>query len=187
MKRLLSVLLLLTLAHPLSAFDLEIALGEDTANIDYRTESERFGFTGSDLHAGLFFNEDDDFALTAGFLVDGTPAGDQPLTFGLGSKLYYVDVDDADAEATALALGFGVRYYFPARMPMAVGGDAYFAPDITTFTDAEGLLDFRLRFELGILPSAAVFAGYRQFELDLKRGGDYELDDDVHIGISFQF
>lgn len=180
-------IMLFTSVNSAQAFDLEIALSGDTANIELLTESESLGFSGSDLSAGLFFNDNDDFSLTAGVLVDGTPAGDQPLTFGLGGKIYYISVDDLNAESTALALGVGVKYHIPASMPVAIGGDAYFAPDITAFGDSEGLMDIRLKLEVGILPNAAAFVGYRQFEVDVKNGGDYELDDNAHAGISFQF
>lgn len=169
------------------AVDLEIALSGDSANIEVQAESEGFGFSGSDLNAGLFFNDDDDFAIYAGLLVDGTPAGDQPFTYGLGGKIYYIDADTPNATATAIALGVGVKFHIPARMPMAVGGDIYFAPDITAFGDADGLLDFRIRFEMDVLPNATAFAGYRRFEIDLDQGGDYDLDDNPHVGIRFQF
>jgi len=171
----------------LYAVDLEIALSGDTANIKLLTESETMGFSGSDLSAEVFFNDEDDFAVAAGLLVDGTPAGDQPFTYGLGGKLYYVNLDNPSDNASALALGFGVKYHIPARMPIAIGGDAYFAPDITTFGDGESLMDLRVIAEIGVLPNAAAFVGYRQFEVDLENGGDYELDDNAHIGISFQF
>jgi len=170
-----------------NAFDLEIALSGDSANIEVQTESEGFGFSGSDLNAGLFFNDDDDFAISAGLLVDGTPAGDQPFTYGLGGKIYYINVDTPDADATAIALGAGVKYHIPAKMPMAVGGDLYFAPNITAFGDADRLLDVRVRFEIDVLPNATAFVGYRKFEIELDEGGDVELDDDAHLGIRFQF
>ncbi|HID80777.1 MAG TPA: hypothetical protein EYH06_09485 [Chromatiales bacterium] len=169
------------------AVDLEIALSEDTANIEVSTESDTFGFSGSDLNAGLFFNDDDDFAIYAGLLVDGTPAGDQPFTYGLGGKIYYIDTDIPNATTTAIALGAGMKYHIPARMPMAVGADLYFAPDITAFGDADSVLDFRVRFEMDVLPNATAFVGYRKFEIDLDKGGDYELDDNPHLGIRFQF
>lgn len=169
------------------AFDLEIALSGESANLEVKTESERYGFSGSDLSASIFFNEDDDFALSAGVLVDGTPAGDQPLTFGLGGKIYYINLDDLNADSTALALGFGVTYHIPGSMPIAIGGDAYIAPDVTAFGDGEEVMDVRLKLEVGILPNASAFIGYRQFEIDLKDGEDYELDENGHAGISFQF
>ena len=186
-KKLWLAMLLCGSSTIVQAFDLEIALSSETANIEVRNESDVFGFSGSDLSAGLFFNEEDDFALTAGLLVDGTPAGNQPFTFGLGGKLYYTDLDQPDANASGLALGFGVKYHIPGTMPIAIGGDAYVVPDVTAFGDADGMLDLRIRAEIGVLPNAAAFVGYREFEVDLERGGDYELDDNAHVGISFQF
>jgi hypothetical protein len=171
------------------AFDLEIALSKDTANFEAIIESESVGFNGADLSFGAFYNDESDYALTAGLLIDGTPAGDQPFTFGLGGKFYYIDVDndEVDARTTAVALGGGVKYHIPARMPMAVGGDLYFVPNITAFGDADGMYDLRLRYEIDVLPNATAFVGYRRFEVDYEDSGDYELDDNAHLGIRFQF
>ncbi len=186
-RKYLSAGLLMILSSVSHAFDFELAFSEDAANVEVVTESESFGFSGADLSAGVFYNDDDDYAITAGLLVDGTPAGNQPYTFGLGGKFYYINMDTPDVRMTAIALGAGVKYHIPAKMPMAIGGDVYFVPSIAAFGDGDGLLDFRIRFEVDVLPNATAFVGYRNFEIDLEKAGDQELDDNPHLGIRFQF
>lgn len=168
------------------AADLELALSGDTASIEVLTDSESIGVGGADLSFGGFFNNDDDYMAEVGLLVEGRPAGDQPLSFGLGGKVLLGSIDTPDAGFSAIALGGKVRYHIPSNTPMAFGADLFYAPDITTFSDAEGVTDMRVRFEVDVLPAATAFLGYRKLSADLG-SSDYDLDDNVHIGIRFQF
>ncbi len=168
------------------AADLELALSSDTANLEVLTDSEMIGVGGADLSFAGFFNDNDDYMIDVGLLVEGRPAGEQPLSFGLGGKIMLGSIDTPDAGFSAIALGGKVRYHIPANTPMSVGADLFYAPDITAFNDAEGVLDMRVRFEVDVLPAATAFLGYRKLSADLGKK-DYDLDDNVHIGIRFQF
>lgn len=183
---LFSVLLVL-FPSALLAGELEIALSNETANIEYRGDSEMIGLEGADVEAAIFFNDEDDFSLVAGLQTDGSPAGDQPFAFTLGARLYVVETDLPNASAQALALGAGFDYFIPANMPMMVGAKVYYAPQVTTLGDADNLLDFRAQFSIDLLPSASVFLGYRQYEVDLQATGTHDLDENIHIGLRFHF
>lgn len=174
-------------AWPVQAADFEIALSQETASLELIADSDIVGVGGADLLFGLLFNEDDDIMGSLGMLAYGVPAGEQPFSFGLGGKIYYVSLDQADASASALALGATAKYHIPGNMPMAFGGELYFAPGITSFQDADQFLDFRLRYDIDILPSATGFLGYRLTTVDFEAGGDYDIDDNVHLGIRIQF
>ncbi|MFP4160430.1 MAG: hypothetical protein ACLFSK_00405 [Ectothiorhodospira sp.] len=56
-----------------------------------------------------------------------------------------------------------------------------------TFGVADDFYDLGLRYELEVTPGARGFIGYRLMEADLDRGGDYELDDNVHFGVRLDF
>ena len=170
------------------AADFDIALSEETASLELIADSDVVGVGGADLLLGLFFNEDDDYMGSVGMLAYGLPAGpEQPFSFGLGGKLYYASIDEPDASASALALGATTKYHIPGNMPMAVGAELYYAPGIVSFQDADQLLDFRIRFSIDVLPSAAGFIGYRLTTVDLEGGGDHDLDEKIHLGIRVQF
>jgi hypothetical protein len=72
-------------------------------------------------------------------------------------------------------------------MPMAVYGRGFWAPDITSFSGAEGVLDYTIGFQIEALPQTIAFVGIRHLEFDLD-DGDYEADDDnIHIGVRLTF
>ncbi len=189
-KQMLVLMLALILASiPLTLFaaEFEIALGNETANLEYIDDAEVIGLDGADIEAAVFFNKDDDFSIVLGLQTDGTPAGNQPFVFTLGMRLYLAELDDPDASVQALALGAGLDYFIPANTPMMVGGKIYYAPSVTATGDADSLLDFRAQFAVDLLPNAAVFIGYRKFEVDLANTGKKELDENFHLGLRFHF
>lgn len=177
----------LALSSQTQAAELELALSNETAAAELIADSSSIASGGADLRLGLLFNEEDDILGNAGLIVRGAAVGERPMAFGLGAALYYGGVDIADAKVGALALGFGLKYVFPGNTPVALGGDLFFAPDITSFSDSDGLLDFRLRAEIDVLPSATAFVGYRGINVELSNGTDYDIDENVHLGIRFQF
>lgn len=178
----------LALTLTTQAEDFDIALSEETASLELIADSDVVGVGGADLLLGLLFNEDNDYMASLGLQAYGTPAGEQqPFSFGLGGKLYYASIDKPDADVSALALGVTTKYHIPGNMPMALGAELYFAPGITAFHDADQFLDFRARFSIDVLPGAAGFIGYRLTTVDFEAGGDRDIDENIHLGIRFQF
>ena len=151
------------------------------------TDSSSFGYGGADVGYGLFFNEESDFMLNAGFLVAGKPASEgQPVQFGVGAKGYLGVFDDSELDAAALAIGGQVRYVIPSSVaPMAASLGVYYAPDVTSFADAESLTEIVLRYEFEIVPSTRAYVGYRLLEVDFDEVDDVEFDDEFHLGIRF--
>ena len=169
------------------ASEFELALSKDSAAINILNDSDVIGSGGAELSIGALYNEADDVMGHIGLLVRGVPAGEQPFSFGLGGRLYFASLDQPDASIGALALGAGGRYLIPGNIPMAVGADIYYAPGITTFSDADDLLDIKIRFEADVLPSATAFIGYRNVVANLENGPSYDIDENVHLGIRILF
>lgn len=180
-------LVLCLAAATVSAAEFEIALSKDTAAIDILNDSDILGSGGAELSIGGLYNDADDILGHIGLLVRGVPAGEQPFSFGLGGRLYFAKIDEPDASAGALALGAGLRYLIPGNIPMAVGGDIYYAPGITAFSDADEMYDMKIRFEADVLPSATAFIGYRNVMVSIEDGPNYDIDEDVHVGIRILF
>ncbi len=179
--------LMLGLASTAQAAEFELALSKDTAAIDILADSAALGSGGAELSVGALYNDADDLIGHIGLLVRGVPAGEQPFSFGLGGRIYFAALDTPDASVGALALGAGARYLIPGNIPMAVGGDIYFAPGITTFSDGDDLLDLKIRFEADVLPNATAFIGYRNIVAGLENGPNYDIDENVHLGIRILF
>ena len=170
------------------ASGLDIALGSDTAQVNYYFGSDAVGYGGADFSVGAFFNEPDDVMGSFGVKVTGSPAGTRPFSFGVGAKAYVASLDRPDQDVQAMGIGGEIKFHIPANMPMAIVAEGYYAPDITTFGDGKSFTDVNLNFEMEITPGTAAFIGYRNLETELENSGvDYELDDEGHVGIRVMF
>ncbi len=170
------------------AVGLEVALSNESAYAEVFGDSALVGRGGVELSAGAFYNEDDDWSIQLGAVVQGVPAGaEKPYSFGLGLQGYFIKTDDVEGDAQALALGGYGKYHFSGNIPIAVGAELFYAPPITTFDDADDVLDFTTRVEAELIPSTALFLGYRYYQVDSDDDGNYRLDNNVHLGVRFTF
>ncbi len=189
MKFLRSTCLFLICVSPFgtaNASDFEAALSSETAQFTFRSDSSLIGWGGADLALGFFYNETGDFLLQASLLQMRQASQENPLTFGVGVKTYLGSLDNGD-DILALAIGGQVRYTIPGTMPMAIYLSAYYAPEITSFSDSEDVVDYQFGFQIEALPQTIAFVGIRQLEVS-DGNSDYELDDDrIHFGIRLTF
>lgn len=169
------------------ANELDLALSENTASVEFRMDSEIIGTGGAEVAIAGLFNQADDFSGSVGILMRGMAAGDLPYHFGLGGRMYLAHLDRPGEDVPALALGGEAAYIIPGNMPSALVGELYYAPSVTTFNDGEDLMDVRLRFELEVVPSAKAFIGYRNVVVGLKGRPSYDVDDNIQGGIRIQF
>jgi len=166
------------------------------AEITFFTQNASFGYGGADIGAGILFNQYNDFIANGSTLVSGNSAGDvKALQFGVGAKLYGGDISGPDAtrvdiKGGAVAIGGQIRYVFPSSTPLAVLGEVFYAPEVTSISEFDRLLEYRVALELEVTPSARAYVGYRLMEVDFKAfGGNvrYEVDDSANIGVRFEF
>jgi len=188
LKKISIALALLVLSNQLHARGVDIKLAEKMAEINYLTESSTFGYGGSDIGLGVFFNDADDFQLQGQILITGNPAGNnKSLQFGIGGKLLYSSLDAPNEKVGAMAVAAQLRYVIPSSTPVAFLGAIYYAPGITTFSNAENFKEFLFAIELEVTPSARAYLGYRNMEYEFGGNSVYTLDDSAHIGIKFDF
>ncbi|HUV23195.1 MAG TPA: YfaZ family outer membrane protein [Gammaproteobacteria bacterium] len=174
----------LTLAN---ANDFEAALSQETAQFTFRSDSSLIGWGGSDLAFGLFYNNESDYIGQVSLLQMRQASEQTPLTFGVGVQGYLGRLDKPEEDVLAFAIGGEVRYTIPGTMPMAVYARGFYAPDITSFSGSEEVVDYTAGFQIEALPQTVAFVGIRHFEIAIS-DGDYELDDDnIHIGVRLTF
>lgn len=165
----------------------DISLSDETAHLQYLTDSGSLGYGGADIGFGLFYTEADDYLGTANLLVTSNPASGNNFQFGVGAKGFAGEVDTINEDVAAIGIGGLVRYIIPSQTPMGIAVEGYFAPRITSFGDTEELREVMTRFEIEVMPSTRGYIGYRFLEPELERAGDAELDDSVHVGIRVLF
>ncbi len=170
------------------ANDFEAALSKETAQFTFYSDSSLIGWGGADLGFGFFYNDEDDIILSMSLLQMRQASEEAPLTFGVGVKGYVGSLDEVDADMLAFGVGGQIRYTIPGTMPMAVYFEGHYAPEITSFSDAEEVIDYRVGFQIEALPQTVAFIGLRHLEIDVDREGTYDADDDnVHLGVRLTF
>jgi hypothetical protein len=171
---------------------IDFRVGSEMAELSFLTQASSFGYGGADIGFGLLINEHNDVMINGSILVSGSSAGDvNGLHFGVGAKVYAGVIDgpnsDIDIDGAAVAIGARVRYVFSSSTPIAILGEAYFAPEVTSIAEFDGLVEYRLALELEITPSARAYIGYRNLEVTFNDRVDYEIDDAGHVGVRFEF
>lgn len=188
-KALITIAALVPASNVFSA-GMDLKLSSETAEVTFLTQSASFGYGGADIGIGLFLNEKDDFLVNGAIIVSGSGTGDvRALHFGVGGKVYAgrLDVEPSNLSGGAIAVGGNLRYVFPSSTPFAILVEGFWAPSVTSFSDFDGMIEYRAAFELEVTPSARAYVGYRKLETELDNGVKYELDDHAHIGVRFDF
>ena len=172
----------------LQANDFEAALSSQTAQFTFYSDSSLIGWGGADLGFGLFYNEIGDTLGQMSLMQRRQPSKQNPLTFGVGVKVYLGQLDLNGDNLAALGIGGEIRYTFAGVTPMAIFLSGYIAPDITSFSDTEEIREYLLGFQLEVLPQTTAFIGIRKIEVDSINVTDYELDDNkLHVGVRLTF
>ncbi len=193
LRKALLLTILLVSFKTVFAGAIDFRVGGDMAEVSYLSQVSSFGYGGADIGFGALINEHNDVLANASILVSGSNAGDvKALHFGVGAKAYLGILDgpkgSSGANGGAVAIGANIRYVFSSAMPFAVLAEVYFAPDVTSISDFDGLLEYRIALELEVTPSARAYIGYRKLEVGLDGfAGDYEVDNEAHIGVRFEF
>lgn len=177
-------------AQASSSTDSGVVYDPTRAEIELTVTDESFWAAWRDPFAGndgawaveFFANDDDDVVVSGGVWRTGGPRADG-VHLGVGIEAFVVSMDGLDDEAYGLALSGLAQYRLPTEFPTTLSLEASFAPDVTTFDGAEGILDLDFRAELEISDNARAFIGYRLIELEIDGMADYEPQDSFYLGI----
>lgn len=192
MKKLCVSLLGLISATAVNAGGLDINLSKETASVNYLFNASQLSSGGADASVGVFYSDKDDVDVTivnGKVLVAGNIQGaDQYLKFGVGAKAGVGRARRAEDNIGYLGLGARLGYLIPsASVPMGVFAEAFYAPDITSFGEAEEVVEVTAGFEAEVAPSAKGYIGYRFLNVEVEDGGDVDLDKNIHLGVMLEF
>jgi len=169
---------------------LDLKLNSKMAELVFLTENATFGYGGADIGMGVLSNENNDLFVNASILVSGSGTGDvRALHYGVGGKVYAgrLKLQPENLEGGGVAIGAMVRYVFPASTPLAVLAEGYWAPSVTSFSDFDGIREYRFAVELEVTPSARAYIGYRKLRTVLDNSANYDVDEKAHVGVRFAF
>lgn len=167
-----------------SASELDLNISDEAFELEYAATPTAGGARSS---AGVVHHEDDIFVGNLGLhLVDNAGSEMRPVNVGLGGKLLFVDGDLQSGGA--LAIGAFGRFNLTNANRIALAGGLHYAPEVTSFGDLEGYLEFDARIEYEVLRNASIYLGYRKIRGDFElTPGNVTLDSGVHFGMNFRF
>ena len=172
----------------LQASDLEIALSSDAAQFTFRSDSSLIGWGGADLALSFLYTDADDLLGEFSLMQSSQPSAENRFTLGVGVKAYFGRLDLSDDSVLAIGIGGEVRYTIPGSMPMAVYLGGYIAPEITSFRDTDGIVEYVLGYQIELLPQTTAFIAVRNIEIENDNNPDYKLlDSDVRVGVRLTF
>jgi len=106
----------------------------------------------------------------------------------VGPKLWFASNDKADASLAALGLGGQLRYKNLTAPRWVYGANLYYAPSIVSFMDADAVIEYGIRVEYELLPTANAYIGYRNIEADIHNyKKNVEIDESFIVGLWFKF
>lgn len=158
----------------------ELGLEEETFWFSYRNLFRR---GSGHLAAGILAGDEDELVANVRIMRYGEPDPDTPLGLGVGIALYGITADDPDFDAYAVALTGSIDYVTETAYPVRLGLEASWAPDVSTFDDADEILDLWARVEVELSTWASAFLGYRTVRVGVEDASTREIGDSVQLGV----
>ncbi len=164
-----------------SADSFDLALSNKTAMLTYESAG---GITNKSMVKGSYFHHDDgDDAFDMSFLVGEVHKKSKLL---IGGKVFYLNLDNA-SEDDGYGLAIGAEGAFTLAPKLSLKAHAYFAPEVTSFSDIEDYRDLEVRLAYDIIPEASVAFGYRSAKAELENGGSERLQDNLFLALTLVF
>ena len=201
MKKALAGLALLLGPLGVNAGGLDLALSNDTANLSLLLNPYQFyEGGGSELALGGFISESGDSLLHATLMARGyRQSAKSQYNLGAGIKAIVGDVEISEGElgstetddesVGAVALGFqaGMLISSSNYNPIELSFEGFYAPSITSFSDAERYSELSARLQIEVIPQARAYVGYRRMRFNTNDYNNIRLDRSIHIGLKITY
>ena len=205
MKKILASAALLIAVSPVWAGGVDLALSNETANLNVTLNRDPFYAAqdstqdgGAEIAVGGFISEVGDRLVHATLLARGirqTVKSQYQISAGMKLVGGQIEVGDdreksSDSETVgALALGFQVGFLLlPSEQnPVELSVEGFYAPNITSFSDAERFGEVSAKLQVEIMPRARAYIGYRRMRFDTDDFKNIPLDRSVHVGLNIAF
>ena len=146
---------------------------------------------GNEAHSDFTSNSNPYYE--ANFLMK-KPISGSDFTVGLGMKLNYTqcDANGKTLHFTSIPLGLEVGYKLPVSTPVPVylGGEIYYAPEVLSMNDAKNFLETRINFDIEVIQNGKVTLGYRTIDTNYNDSGNTlnkNYNRSAYAGFKFNF
>lgn len=180
MRTLKFALLGLALSPLAHASELDLSLSDETFSARYSSSTMA---RGAGLDAGWLHHVDNGDVFNVGLVVEQSAGNND--SYALGGQLVAITNDVDDAYAVALGGRFNVG--LPMEPKIRVGGHAWLAPKVTTFSNANNFQDMSLRIGYQALERGELYVGYRYTKTGYEDRSDVRASDNVQVGMALKF
>ena len=200
MKKALAGVLMLASASSVGAAGLDLALSNETANIAVLFNPYQFrAGGGSELVLGGLTNETGDNVLHATFMARGKrQSGNSVYSLGAGIRGVFgeleidesiaIDGDDSQrVGAIGLGIQGGVLLASSRSTPIELIGEAFIAPSIASFSDADRYTEIAARLQVEVIPQARAYLGFRRLSFYTTDFDGVQVDSGFHLGLNVSF
>jgi len=146
---------------------------------------------GSEYHSD--FTNNNNAYYEASFLMQ-KPISGSDVTIGLGVKLNHTKNTEGtnNLDFTSIPLGVELGYKLPVTtaVPLYLGGKLYYAPGVLSMNDAKSFLEYRINFDIEVIPNGRVTLGYRNIDTNYDVSGvthNTNYNRSAYAGFKFQF
>lgn len=165
---------------------LDVNVSGHSARAAFDTE---LTLSGLDLSFEGMHNNDNGnvFGVGLGLRANANP-GRSPVTALIGVKALWVDPDYRGVDSGyALALGGGIKYVLPQFNRLSFGARIFWAPGVTSFSNADRYLGGAVRAGYRVLPNGTVYLSYRHVTATFENTDSLIMDNGFNIGFALRF
>ncbi len=184
--RLFSLIFFLLVAQLATAAEVDLNLNADAVRFTIVSPPVNGNLL---LDASWMHHNDNGDVVSVGAHVSGLAApGSSALTAGLGGRLHWTSRDKGrNEDGTAFGVGGFLKYTLPAYDRVSFGGQAYYAPSVLSFGDAEKFYDIGLWAGYSVIRDADVYVGFRHMKTEFDGDGTVTMDNGFHVGFRARF
>jgi hypothetical protein len=179
-----------TMGTTAMADTLDLNLRNSAAQIQYATSMGRDSLGKTEFHFGALYSDADNQHNTFGDfgIVVKDEVGSSAPGFSVGAGIKGVVAHIQSTNESAVAIGGLIKYSPPGLPKMGFVGQLYFAPNITTFSDANRYFEGELQAEYSIVSNTAAYLGYRNIQFNLNStSANATVDEGVYVGVRMTF
>jgi len=167
-----------------TAHTLDLNLNDDAVGLEYTTKLDK---SELNLGAGLLHQQDNGDVFYGSLFVADNVNKQSGILAGLGGRAYFVDFDRTDESGTAFGLGGFVSWEVPSVTNLSLRSDLYYAPDVLSFDELNGYLDFTARVQYRLIEQAWIYLGYRLAEAKTDAPGRAKIEEGANVGLMIWF
>jgi len=185
-------IIFVSFAHSSFAQSVSLAFSNASAQFGYGFLVGGGTFGRTEFGVDAYYHPDDSTYLidTSLQVFDEVGSKVRGLVAGLGGKIYGASTKD-DNEMLVIGVGGMLRYALPMNKRIILGVDAYYAPPVVSFVDANYFYELAGRLEYEIIPRASAFVEFRRMTLNIEDdscgGNNCNIENSPRLGMEINF